>query len=115
MKVLKFIVFALALTVLGIYAYLKLSNKNTNEFGLEVLSLVKNIQGNSVSLNEIEQSDQVSIDHAMWSELLQEHVTSQGKVDYQGFLSSTGKLNIYLDYLSENAPATNWSEEEKIY
>lgn len=54
------------------------------------------------------------ISHDIWNELLKEHV-KMGKVNYQGFIADSNRLNIYLDLLSKNHPNTqNWSEKEQL-
>lgn len=52
--------------------------------------------------------------HKEWSELLQKHVRKDGLVDYKGFIKDKDKLNAYAEYLSENPPASDWTDEEKI-
>ena len=52
--------------------------------------------------------------HADWTSLLQKHVDKAGFVDYKGFIKDSVKLNFYLTKLSDNAPAGNWSTDEKM-
>lgn len=49
-----------------------------------------------------------------WTDLLQKHVGKDGLVDYPGFITEKAKLQSYLDALSENPPADNWSNNDKI-
>lgn len=53
-----------------------------------------------------------SIDHSLFSELLQKHVSSKGKVDYKGFQSDRVKLDNYLKSLGKNIPSDSWAKEE---
>ncbi len=55
-----------------------------------------------------------SIDHSLFSELLQKHVSSKGKVDYKGFQSDRVKLDNYLKSLGKNIPSDSWAKEEKL-
>lgn len=49
-----------------------------------------------------------------WTNLLQKHVGKDGLVDYPGFIADKEKLQSYLDILSENPPAENWTDNDKI-
>lgn len=53
--------------------------------------------------------------HKLWNELLQEHVSSEGLVDYRGFIRSQIKLEKYLDILSNSPPDPHsWTADEQI-
>lgn len=53
--------------------------------------------------------------HASFDQLLQAHVSEQGKVDYNGFNAEVDKLDAYLTLLSTNPPdRETWSEEEQL-
>ncbi|CCH02979.1 hypothetical protein FAES_4980 [Fibrella aestuarina BUZ 2] len=52
--------------------------------------------------------------HAIFDKLLKEHVNGTGMVDYKGFAKDKAQLKSYLDLLSKNAPASNWSKDEKL-
>ncbi len=54
------------------------------------------------------------IDHKEWTALVSKHVDAQGLVDYKGFTADKDKLQVYLDKLSNNAPAKSWTKEDKI-
>jgi len=49
-----------------------------------------------------------------WTNLLQKHVGKDGLVDYPGFIADKDKLQAYLTLLSENPPAKNWTDNDKI-
>lgn len=53
-------------------------------------------------------------DHSSFDALLQKHVNSSGKVDYQGFKSDSKELDAYLKDLNENSPSSDWSKYEKL-
>lgn len=52
--------------------------------------------------------------HELWNELLGKYVSASGKVNYKGFKADKAKLESYLKLLSENAPAADWSKNEKM-
>ena len=53
--------------------------------------------------------------HTSFDQLLQAHVSKQGKVDYSGFIAEVDKLDAYLNLLSTNPPdRETWSEEEQL-
>ncbi|WP_341225799.1 DUF547 domain-containing protein [uncultured Arcticibacterium sp.] len=49
-----------------------------------------------------------------WDKLLKDHVSDDGEVDYGGMLDDKADLEAYLAEISKNAPAKNWSDEEKM-
>ncbi|MEX1002650.1 MAG: DUF547 domain-containing protein [Crocinitomicaceae bacterium] len=52
-------------------------------------------------------------DHSLWTELLKKHVSSQGKVDYKGFMDDIEPFDKYLIELRSHAPMKDWSSDEK--
>lgn len=50
---------------------------------------------------------------SVFNELLNKHVSSQGKVDYAGLQKNEAKLDKYLDYLS-NLNMDGWSKKKKM-
>ncbi len=53
--------------------------------------------------------------HKTWNELLKANVSTDGSVDYRGFVEEKAKLNTYLKSLSENAPdRKTWSKDEQL-
>ncbi len=53
--------------------------------------------------------------HQTWDELLKAHVSSEGIVDYKGFIKDKSKLEKYLNTLSQNAPdRSKWSRNEQL-
>lgn len=54
------------------------------------------------------------VSHEKWTALLKKHVKADGLVDYKGFINDKAELQAYLDIISKDAPAKNWSENDKI-
>lgn len=54
------------------------------------------------------------LSHQKWNTLLQKHVSSNGKVDYQGFKNDEVALQSYLDMLAKNLPQKNWSKNATL-
>ena len=60
-------------------------------------------------------NEKTRFDHSLFDELLKEHVTKEGDVNYQGFLADQAQLDQYLELLSNNPPnKKTWSEEEQL-
>ena len=68
----------------------------------------------SIESVEIAETKDVNFNHKMWTDLLQSHVSKNGNVDYKGFKTDKGKLQNYIDLLSENVPNKAWSKEQKL-
>ncbi len=114
MKIVKVTVVIILMLFFTLIGYLKIAKINSNEFGLSVLTLLKHVAGQSVDLNELNQTETKIIDHEIWTNLLQKHVDRLGKVNYQGFAKDQVKLSTYLNELSENPPGSSWTKDEKI-
>ena len=98
------------------FLLMKITGTTVNDIGLKILSGVKWITGNSVNLEDIENSEKAVVDHSKWTELLKDHVTIEGIVNYKGFEADHFKLDEYLKLLSDNAPGINWSaNDEKAF
>ena len=54
------------------------------------------------------------ISHEIWDGLLKKYVNVAGMVDYEGFIDSRETLEAYTQLLSQNPPAPNWPENEKL-
>jgi hypothetical protein len=52
--------------------------------------------------------------HKKWDSLVQQHVSSDGKVDYKGFKKDVIYLEVYLQELSKNVPKDDQIKEEKL-
>lgn len=53
------------------------------------------------------------VSHSNWDALLNRHVTSEGKVNYDGFKSDLAKLDQYLKLIANNEANTGWSQVEQ--
>lgn len=49
-----------------------------------------------------------------WNNLLNSHVSKDGKVNYKGFQQEREKLGDFLKSLSHQMPEENWSDHEKL-
>lgn len=90
------------------------SSMNSNEMGLRVLTWVKKCLGNDVQIDKVYVDHGQTMDHQKWTNLLQLYVSEKGVVDYNGFISDSINLNVYLDQLSHNPPGLNWTNAEKL-
>lgn len=60
-------------------------------------------------------SDSRPISHAIWNELVSQHVLQNGLVDYSNFRADSVRLNQYLTLLNNNHPnPKNWTRAESI-
>ena len=59
-------------------------------------------------------SNAAPISHEIFNTLLKKYVSDKGVVNYGGFKKEQKELKKYLDLISDNAPAKNWSEDEKL-
>ena len=93
---------------------MKITNMNINDVGLKVLSWVKNLKGDAVDLDNLEEKVTPKVNHDLWTNLLQQYVFENGDVNYQGFIKNKIQLEKYLKTLSENPIGTNWTEAEQM-
>lgn len=59
-------------------------------------------------------NDAMAVDHAAWHTLVQEHVSDDGTVDYEGFRKNRTALRAYISRLNEDLPTEKWSKNEKL-
>lgn len=52
--------------------------------------------------------------HAPWTAIVKKYVNEAGLVDYKGIKDHKNELQPYLDSLTANPPADNWTDNEKI-
>lgn len=52
--------------------------------------------------------------HSGWDRLLKQYVNERGMVNYQGMKRDHARLQTYLDLLSQNPPAPDWSTNEQM-
>lgn len=55
-----------------------------------------------------------TVNHSLWHTLLQNHVSSDGNVNYKAFKSDSSQLNAYINHLSKSTPSESWSKKEKL-
>ncbi|MBU3821033.1 DUF547 domain-containing protein [Flavobacteriaceae bacterium XHP0103] len=51
-------------------------------------------------------------DHLQWTAILQKYVSNDGHVDYKSLKKDSSSLTKYINYLGENTPKDNWSNQE---
>ncbi|MCY7291248.1 MAG: DUF547 domain-containing protein, partial [Ferruginibacter sp.] len=68
----------------------------------------------AVGFKNIIQNKPKAITHKQWSELLKKHVNNKGDVNYKGFIKDSVALNRYLKLLSDNAPDSSLTKNEKF-
>ena len=54
------------------------------------------------------------IKHDAFTQLLQKHVSTDGKVNYKGFIKDSIQLKRYLKQLSKNPPTSQWTKQEQM-
>lgn len=96
------------------FAFLKYYGLNTNEVGLLLLTGFKDLKGESVALDFLENEPSQAISHEEWSDLLAKHVDENGLINYQGFQEDEQKLNQYLELLSQNPLSFQQPENEQL-
>lgn len=52
--------------------------------------------------------------HKLFAALLKKHVSSSGDVNYKGLKNAESSLDAYLEDLDANAPASDWTKNEKL-
>ncbi|MBU2949562.1 DUF547 domain-containing protein [Tamlana agarivorans] len=64
--------------------------------------------------DSISTEPQEAFNHQLWDDLLQKHVSEDGKVNYKGFLSDKNRLDQYISSLAKSTPKTSWNNAEKL-
>ena len=77
-----------------------------------IISITLNILFSACGIHIHGKGEVIAYDE--WTTLVKKHVNSQGLVDYKGFIKDKAALQTYLDHLSANPPAENWTDNEKI-
>jgi len=54
------------------------------------------------------------IKHDAFTQLLQKHVSTDGKVNYKGFIKDSIQLKQYLQLLTKNPPTNQWTKQEQM-
>ena len=55
-----------------------------------------------------------TVNHSLWKTLLENHVSSDGNVNYKALKSNSSQLNTYINQLSKSTPSERSSKEEKL-
>jgi hypothetical protein len=55
-----------------------------------------------------------TVNHSLWQTLLENHVSSDGNVNYKALKSNSSQLNTYINQLSKSTPSERSSKEEKL-
>ncbi len=86
---------------------------NKTNIGLyKYFHLMKTLFTLSLALISIASNAQIS--HKQWDELVKQHVSADGTVNYKGFLSDKEHLDSYLTLLSNNPPKNSWNKDEVL-
>jgi len=93
---------------------MKINNYNIDDIGLNLLSSIKRLRGDSIDLSSISSQETAIPDHSAWTELLDLYVTETGKVNYKGFIEDKVRLEEYLNTLSSFPPGENWRTQDKL-
>ncbi len=60
-------------------------------------------------------SNSLPVRHDLWDKLVQQHVSSEGWVDYPGFLRDSSRLHQYLELLKNNHPNDqHWTPQQQL-
>jgi len=60
-------------------------------------------------------SDSKPMTHEIWDELVREHVTQNGVVNYKGIMRDSVQFNAYLNLLSSHHPnEAHWTRDERL-
>ncbi|WP_460217806.1 DUF547 domain-containing protein [Psychroserpens sp. MEBiC05023] len=84
-------------------------NENTNQ--VEIIETPLPIETVTTS---VDNTIRARVNHDVWNELLQKHVSDQGNVNYKGFKTDNTKFYGYLNVLSETPPQDSWSKDETL-
>ncbi|MCJ8163212.1 DUF547 domain-containing protein [Pontibacter sp. E15-1] len=80
-----------------------------------ILLLLTFLTGSCQGSSTLEAQGTTPPSHQAWDELLQQHVSKSGIVDYKGFIRDKAKLQRYLSAISSTPPdKQKWSREEQM-
>jgi hypothetical protein len=106
--------YSIIILTIAFLGYVKWNNYSVTDVGLVILTKIKAMKGEAIDLTIFEKEESTVITHEGWTELVSQHVSPSGKVDYKGFIKDKERLNNYLDTLSNYFPAKNWTEAEQM-
>lgn len=78
------------------------------------LCMVVPSMGNATETPVVKEIAPGSVDHSKFDALLKKHVTSDGRVDYEGFKKDKIALDAYLKHLSAHVPASSAPKYERM-
>ena len=55
-----------------------------------------------------------AFNHSAWNDLLQQHVTEAGVVNYKGFINDQYVLRHYITSLDNNMPSETWNDQDVL-
>jgi len=114
MKKRSILLIGLLIFVMMTFSCAKYNNMNINDIGLKALGWVKKIKGEAVETDKIVMENAPKINHKDWDNLVQQYVSTSGKVNYKGFIKDSVLLQNYLNDLSQHPPGNNWTENEAL-
>jgi hypothetical protein len=99
----------------SIALWTKSQNLSTEGLILRVLTFTKKIVHQAPSWDEAFDIANAEVpDHKIWEELLQKHVSPDGKVDYIGLEKDKTLFSSYLEELSSHPPNSRWGYDDKL-
>ena len=70
--------------------------------------------GDKSPLAATQSQETQAVSHEIWNTLVQMYVSDKGAVNYKGFKQSKGRLDVYLQQLSQNPPQSSWNRNEQM-
>ncbi len=87
--------------------------KTIAEIGLLILEKIRGLLGKKVRY-QINDGNSLTPNHTIWDALLKKNVREDGLVDYKAFIKDQDRLKEYTKTLSNNPPATSWTNNEQL-
>ncbi len=81
---------------------------------IKVLQPETNVVTNIEEEEEEEKKVTTTFNHDKWNNLLKDHVSKQGNVNYKGFKANRKALLNYITSLGQNLPTDAWTRDEKL-
>lgn len=83
---------------------------------MRILPIISTIAIIALSCGSTAQvADSKPMTHEIWDDLVQEHVTEGGVVNYKGIIQDSVQFNAYLDMLASHHPNTSyWTSDERL-
>ena len=84
------------------------------KFGLLTVYCLCMLACHTQKPNQVQYGNANPLNHQIWTDLLQKHVSNKGNVNYKGFVADKALLQQYLDQLTQNKPTDNWSKNAQL-